>query len=265
MALVMAAGASAHTLASNKQAARRDVTMLLDRLRLPTSAVRVKKEALSWPRTDEVEADAHWRVPRSVAEVVAFIKRHPPHRGRTPRVHTIVENGEFVQQAVIQWPMIRGVLYNRFLDIALKAERGGTTAVQASASDYWFVPRSAVVSALAGAGVLTVTRGSSRIVATKNTRQVQRIAAMFEHLQIIQPGVVISCYAPNQASAWITFKFYARPQGPELARATVPPAGSSPCGPAAAFAVPGQEQAFLLTSPSFLRTAGSVLGVRLAS
>jgi hypothetical protein len=264
-ALLLAGGAGAHTLAGNKRAARRDAEVLLDRLRLPAGAVRAAKPALSWPTTDQVEADASWRVPRSAAEVAQFIKRHPPRRGHIPRIRLTLQNGEWVHQAAIQWPMIGGVIYDRYLVVTLTPLPDGTTNVRASSSVYWVVPRSAVSRPLARAGALTVSRGSSRLLTTSRPAKVRRIRAMFDNLRIIQPGVVISCYGPDQPRAWITFRFYAYQGGPGLARAIVPPVASSPCGPTAAFAVPAEETAFLFTPPSFLRKAGSVLGVRLAS
>lgn len=267
-AVLLAGSASAHTLAANKQAARRDAQMLLGRLRLPAGAVRlsgpwVKPGGLWKPARDLMAAATSWRVPGSVARVGSFIKRHRPRGGRDPLTSTTTQSGELIQEVISYfWPMVPQVLRERELDIVIKQQPDGSAHVQARDAVSWWIPRRGDARVLARASVLRVTRGSSRLLASHDHAKVERVAEMLDRLQIIPTGTVVSCYGVAESAAPVDFTFQAR--GKELARATIPPGGGSPCAPIT-FTVAGHRPEFLLSSPSFLRRAGSVLGMRLAS
>ena len=114
--------------------------------------------------------------------------------------------------------------------------------------------------------VLTVTRGLARhkpslTVTTTDAAKVQEVAAMLNRLPTVQPGIT-SC--PNiPVAPTVTFTFRETKSGRVLAQASMPSTGPNGVCPGIAFSIQGKSERSLSAQPSFLRSAGGVLGVTL--
>ncbi len=133
---------------------------------------------------------------------------------------------------------VRGVIASRELDFWVVALRGGGTSVRVDAQDVWIVPRPASERLPAGVGGVDVTstwRRKPPIVSMRVTApdKVDRIVALINGMQTVQPGVTLSCAMLRPGQPAVTFNFRAHRGGPLVAKATLTDYGfpSGPCNP----------------------------------
>lgn len=204
-----------------------------------------------------------------MSSVYAWVLNHRPSGSTRSATGSYAKGGQTLDQAVeFSFPPVPGVLSLRSLVVNVVSLPDGSAAVRVDGAAVWLVPRPKGERVPRAARVLTVTRGAfpgwppPLSAAFSGHKQVRAVARILDRLQIVQPGGFIACPA-ILAAPRITFTFRARLGGPPLARASMLANGpEGPCSPIS-FSVRGRHEPPLLAEPSFLRTAGHILGTAL--
>jgi hypothetical protein len=250
------------TSAGNKLAAQRDAQRLLSLVVLPPGAERLAvsptglQSAFSIPGTQAL-VDKHrlWRVPESLARVVAFEHAHPPRGSRLSQRSA----GTGMRGLGFTLPARAGRLSSRNLLVSMASIGGGWTGLRADAQVVWVAarPQNEVVPASVREIDVRRLHGASRSVT--DPRKVTRIIRWFDALPIVQPNTY---YCPAMLGPRVIATFAFRDaSGALLARARSP--GSAACGSAIDFSIGGRPQTPLL-GRHFLVRVGRLIGLRLA-
>ncbi len=279
--------AASETAARNEAAARADAAALLDQVSLPAGAT----ESSSEPAGDEgllahasagepdtlnvVEAHAWWTVPGSRAEVMAYVRGHPPNGsalvssgGGGTRGLTSFESETF------GWPALPGVLSTRWLVLTATQLPHGSTGLRADAQVVWVTPRAASERIPAGARRLSVSVSSElkgnlapqRPFSVASAKRIEGIVALLNSLPAAQPGTR-SC--PDDPGIRVRLAFYAKGAASPLAFASIDPygcggvrltIGGGPQPPLESKALPGTSTT---RQPSLIVRIDRVLGVKL--
>jgi hypothetical protein len=256
-------GAAASESAANQAAARADAAALLDEFSLPAPAI----ESSSEPAGDEgllahtgadapatpnvVEAHAWWTLPGSRAEVMAYIRGHPPNGS------ALISSGSggtrgltSFESETFGWPALPGVLSTRWLALTAVQLPQGSTGLRADAQVVWVTPRPASERIPAGARRLGVSVTSTlkgnlapqRPFSVASAKRIERVVALLNSLPAAQPGIE-SC--PDDRGIRLRLVFYQPHMASPLAIATVDPYG---CG-GVQLTIAGRPQAPLESGP----------------
>lgn len=275
--------ASRRTAAINRQAAARDAGELLARLRLPFGAVLVSHEpvgdagvlalpALGQGTSDVVDHHVWWRLSKTPADVLAFVKAHRPSGSK--KVTSGSGGGlrqpssEFVG---FGWPPVAGVLGTRWLLVEVVRLSDGSTGVRADAQVMWIIPRPVGEKVPVGVHEIDITRGTrghppSLSLHVTSRATVREIVAMIDQLPTVQPEA-ISCPAFPVDGPVVTFRFRPARGAPALATASEPSwvtEPTTPCDPLS-ITIRGRPQTPLLRGAAFLRHTERLLRVKLTT
>jgi hypothetical protein len=210
-----------HRGSANRRLARLDAARALSRLRLPAGATRSATEPagdrgeLARPAARQLGnmVDWHqwWVLPRSAADVDAFLRTHPPVGARLTFSAETVPKEEPPSQLVegFTWPAVRGRLSTRQLLVAVAPLGDGASGVRVDAQAVWITPRAAAEPIPRRATRLEVElRHGPQVVAGPFTftarRRVARVRSLINSLPAAQPGPQ-SC--PNEAGYDVRLTF----------------------------------------------------------
>lgn len=228
-----------------QKAAQRDARTRLGALRLPPGATQIEKAPRGSggelnapfiePQTPNlIDRSAFWRVAESPAEVLAWIKRHPPGGSKLKLESSSSDRGVATSWSIgFEWPPIEGIADQRTLLVTAVATTTGETTLRADAQSVWIVPRPLSERIPVAARFLELSVGRAgapgRELSIANAGRVERIATSIDELPIVQPGVS-SCPAEFSHPAIVRLAFRAGPGGAVLAEAKQKaPAGT--CNP----------------------------------
>jgi len=222
-----------------------------------------------------VEAHAWWIVPGSRAEVMAYVRGHPPNgsaliswgSGDT-RGLTSFESETFA------WPALPGVLSTRSLVLTAAQLPHGSTGLRADTQVVWVTPRPASERIPAGARRLSVSVTSGlkgnlapqRPFSVASAQRIERIVALLNSLPAAQPGTR-AC--PADPGIRLRLAFYQPDAASPSAVATIDPSGCGgvqltiggrPQAPLGSEALPGTSTT---REPSLILRIDRVLGVKL--
>jgi hypothetical protein len=272
LCLTGAAVALAST-SSNRQVARANVQRVLASLMLPPGAVRTKVDpapgtTLSRPSlatATPVRVDVHgfWRVPGAPADVIDWIRAHPP-MGSLGAVGTGISARHGVPYAwsvVFTFRGIPTVLRSRTLAVTATAARGGGTALRADAEVVWSVVRPRWERIPAGVRIVRITderlgRPGAAPQTVTGRRKVDRIVALINRLPQLQPGV-FSCPADRGPDVGLSFE-----TAPAAAPVAIAHADGSGCG-VVTLRVRGRTAPALSGGPGVIKALDRLLGARL--
>lgn len=231
-AILVASGWAARpTSASNKHAAERDSVRLLQRLVLPSGAVRLAGE----PRGDGgflrqadgipagllVDRHSFWLVHEPLKRTMSFLTRH------APRGATLIGTGRMGGPQIpanksytFSFPPLAGRIATRELEVALVALPRRRTGVRADGQGVWMVPRPASEKLPAGVRVVDVRTRKAHVRVTSGAK-VRRIVRLFDALPIVQPHSADHCPPDTIRRPPMTLRFLSA-RGALLARALVP-------------------------------------------
>jgi hypothetical protein len=283
-----AAGAGgAPSAASNRASAGADVRALLGRVILPAGAVRLSGQppgggAIDNPDPEQATpdiADVHawWRVPGTLASVVAFEKAHAPagssSAGSGGGTSLVTPGGHataITAFVAFAFPAQGAVLGSRMLIVKATALGAQSVAVRVDAQDVWEIPRSAAERIPAGVQEIDVARAipgrpPTLSQSVTDPGKVARIVAMIDALPIVQPGT-IACPMFVLNAPRVTFTFRASAGGRVLAQASqnVVQGPTTSCDPMS-LTIEGRSQTALLGGSGFLAAVGKLLGLALAA
>lgn len=277
--------AASESAAANQAAAHANAVALLGEVSLPAGAT----ESSSEPAGDEgllagaggpdtpnvVEAHAWWTVPGSRAEVMAYVRGHPPNGSAPISSGSGGSRGSTTFESVtFAWPAVAGVLSMRWLVLTATHLPHGSTGLRVDAQVVWVTPRPALEWIPARARRLSVSVGSSlkgnlapqRPFSVASTRRIERVVALLNSLPAAQPGVR-SC--PDDPGIRVRLAFYQPAAASPSAVATIDPYG---CGgvqltiggrsqaPLGSEALPGTSTT---REPSLILRIDRALGVKL--
>lgn len=266
---------------ANRQAAVQEARVLIDRLVLPPSAIRVSREplgdrALSRPATlpgevNLIDLHRYWRVPDPAASLFGFIRSHPPAGSRWAGSGLPGEGSQPSTLSITyNWSPVDGVLDSRSLAVTV-VKLPGATVVRADAEVVWAVPRPEKERIPAGAHVLDVTiarepsrsEESSFTITVHDPQTLAEISALIDELPTVQPSASGLCpdLVPRPT---VTFTFRSK-SGVPLAIASTPASTAGPLNGCNAmnFTVLGRVQNKLLDGAVVVRDAEALLGVDL--
>lgn len=229
--LVAGGWAARPTSAGNKRAAEQDAARLLDRLVLPSGAVRVAGEprgdggflhqADGIPAGQLVDRHCFWLVPEPLRRTISFLTRH------APRGSTLIGTGRMGGPQIpvnksftFSFPAFAGRIATRQLEVALVALPHRRTGVRADGQDVWMVPRPASEKVPAGVRKVDVRTSKAHVRVTSGAK-VRRIVRLFDALPIVQPDTGYHCPPDTIRRPPMTLRFLSA-QGALLARARVP-------------------------------------------
>jgi hypothetical protein len=201
----------------------------------------------------DVDRYGWWRVPASLGSVLAFIKSQRPGGVRSSGMLGLGGPGGRRNGALrFSFPAVQGVISMRSLTFDAVALRGGSTGVRVDAQDVWIVARPAsenVPAVVHEIGVTSALPGEAPFVSRSvaSAAKIRRIVALFDAMEIVQPGVTYNCLGFPGDLPVVTFDFRAMGGGQLLARASLPDAGvvSGPCNPID-FSIGGRRQTPLI-------------------
>ena len=271
VAACVAGGAEAFaSTSSNRQVAGANARRVLASLMLPPGAMRTKIDPApgttldrpSFATATPVRVDVHafWRVPGAPADVVDWIKLHPP-LGSLGAVGTGISARHGIPYAwsvVFTFRRIPTVLTSRTLTVTATAARGGGTGVRADAGVVWSVLRPRWERVPAGVRLVSVTdrRVGGRVSATRpvtGPRKVRRIIALIDGLPRLQPGV-FSC--PADRGPDVTLRFQSAAGAAPIAVASVEGSG---CG-VVPLRIRGRTAPALSGGPGVVKALDRLLG-----
>jgi hypothetical protein len=279
-----AMNAVGRSMRANRQAALQDAQVLVDRLMLPSRAVRLSREphgdrgVLSRPATlpgevNLMDLHRYWRVSDSAAGLYGFIRSHPP-AGSTWAGSGLPGEGSQAStlSVTFRWPPVDAVLDSRSLAVTVIELPGGAIGVRADAEVVWAVPRPENERIPAGAHVLDVriarepsrSEESSLAITVHNPRTVAEISALIDELPTVQPSASVVC--PDLVSRpKVTFTFRGSTNGAPIAIASAPASTAGPLNQcnATSFTVLGRARNDLLDGALVVRKAQALLGVDL--
>jgi hypothetical protein len=229
-ARIAAVGLKVATTASNKQAARRDATQLLDDVVPPAGATPQSSGTGIGPGAHLLTAALasavayrRWVVPGDPASVLSSVE------GKLPAGITVVSTGGVVstgaggpspssQSVTYSWPAVAGVLDGRWLQVAVSPRVDGRTSLSAEAQSQWVITRPRTEKIPASVREVEVTSGSAgqppfltRRVSSR--LKVHALVALTDSLGIVQP-VGINCpeYIPAPPIVTLVFRAAANRQ-----------------------------------------------------
>ena len=271
--------------AANQDAAHANAVVLLGEVSLPMGAT----ESSSEPAGDEgllagaggpdtpnvVETHAWWTVPGSRAEVMAYVRSHPPNGSALISSGSGSSRGSTTFESVtFAWPAVAGVLSTRWLVLTATQLPHGSTGLRVDAQVVWVTPRPASEWIPAGARHLSVSVTSSlkgnlapqRPFSVASAQRIERVVALLNSLPAAQPSVR-SC--PNDPGIRVRLAFNQPDTTSPSAVATIDPygcgsvqltIGGRPQAPLGSDALPG---ASTTREPSLILRIDRVLGVKL--
>lgn len=273
--------------AANQAAAHVNAVALLGEVSLPAGAT----ESSSEPASDEgvlahagaggpdtpnvVEAHAWWTVPGSRAEVMAYVRGHPPNGSALISLGSGGIRGATTFESVtFAWPAVAGVLSTRWLVLTATQLPQGSTGLRVDSQVVWVTPRPASEWIPAGARHLKVSVTSSlkgnlapqRPFSVASAQRIERVVALLNSLPAAQPGVR-SC--PDDPGIRVRLAFNQPDTASPSAVATIDPYG---CG-GVQLTIGGRPRASLESEalpgtsttrePSLILRIDRVLGVKL--
>lgn len=220
----------APTTASNKRVAVTDAAQLLAYVVPPAGAVVHSSGAGTGPNGDHLLTSAFasayphrtWTVTGSASSVLASVTAHLPAGTTVISRGSGSGPGSASQSITFSWPPVPDVLNTRWLEVGVSTSGTGTLLTAESQSE-WVVTRPLDEHVPAGVRAIEVTNGwpgkapflSHRV---ENRAKVGALVALFDSLNIIQPGA-INCPSET-AGPVVTISFDAKTARP-LAQATV--------------------------------------------
>jgi len=144
-----------------------------------------------------VAAHAWWTLPGSRAEVMAYVRGHPPNGSALIASSSGGTRGlTSFESATFAWPALPGVLSTRWLVLTAAQLPHGSTGLRADAQVVWVTPRPASERIPAGARRLSVSvtsalKGnfaSQRPFSVTSAQRIERIVALLNSLPAAQPG-----------------------------------------------------------------------------
>lgn len=283
----VSAVAVSESAAANQAAARADAAALLGELSLPTGATEFSSEpagdegllayaGAGGPATPNVvEAHAWWTVPGSRAEVMAYVRGHPPNGSALISWGSGDTRGlTSFESVTFAWPAVAGVLSTRSLVLTAVQLPHGSTGLRADTQVVWVTPRPASERIPAGARRLDVSVTSSlkgnlapqRPFSVASAQRIEAIVALLNALPAAQPGVR-AC--PDDPGIRLALAFYQPDAASPSAVATIDPygcggvrltIGGRPQPPLGSEALPGTSTT---REPSLILRIDRVLGVNL--
>jgi hypothetical protein len=292
LALVGVARAAESQLQANRAAAQRDARKLLALVQLPKdverSAARPRaggtlvgeRSANSryWARAQEF-----WMTDADPQSIIAYVKAHRPLGSKIEVWGSSSGPGSNTSLDVIfSWPSVGQEIDGRMLTLTVVTPSSGPSAIVAQSQSSGMFPRPSSERVPSGVRRVAITLriGSGRSglrhmhISTYVVWRESRVAALvkaFDNLPIVQPPGGLSCpllVAGSDGPA-LTLQFRAGPAGPALARAEVYVthgtdgfAGFNSCDPID-FWIGGRQQT-ALTSPTFVRQIGQLIGANIS-
>jgi hypothetical protein len=162
-----------------------------------------------------------WVVAADPGSVLSFVQDHLPAGAKI--VGTGSSSSDSLQSVTYSWPSVDGVLYLRWLEIQVSTRAGGGTRLYAESQSQWIVTRTRAEQIPRGVRDVDVTSawpGKSPFVSRRvsNRAKVRALVALFDSLDVIQPGAG-SC--PGMALTPSVNVAFTVGSGQPLARATV--------------------------------------------
>jgi hypothetical protein len=279
VAPVVVGVAAAGSGSANRAASRRDVRFLLAKLVLPPGATRLVAE----PPGDHdylkgngpLEGDAArslahswWEVAGTPADVLAYVRAHPPAGGTLFGTGTAgnVRTGTSAVSVYYQWPAVGDVLGYRELAVTATALPDGETGIVAEAQSDWIVPRPTSERIPSSTGEIDITSGApgqppEESLSVTDPSQVRKIVSLIDALPVAQP-IIYGC-PPQIDPRLVTMTFRPATGGLTLAVLTYSafrpwsgPGGG--CNPVE-LTIGGRHQDPLIGG-DFLDTIGRLLG-----
>ena len=233
--------------AANQADARAEAAVLLGEVSLPAGATESSSEpadegllahaGAGAPDTPNLVEDHAWwtvpvsPVPGSRAEVMAYIRGHPPSGS------TLISSGSgggrgstAFESVTFAWPAVAGVLSMRWLVLTAAQLPHGSTALRVDAEVVWVTPRPASERIPAGARRLNVSVTSSlkgnlaaqRPFGVASGKRIEGVVALLNALPAAPPGVR-SC--PDDPGIRLRLAFYQPDAASPSTVATIDPYG----------------------------------------
>lgn len=265
------------TAGENKAAAEGETRALLGFVSVPAGATQVAvppPEAggmLDGPpfapaTPDVVDQHAIWVVPRTIHQVLGWVRTHLPAQAKSSVSKDITGGRKVLENEAesFGWPPIQGVLASREVFLSAVRLPNGSTALRADAQVVWITPRSPSEVIPAGARVVRIvehTGGPRRLTTGKPVTitalgKIALLRGLVNALPVGQPGTE-AC--PSDSGNYVAIMFYKRRGGKPLATADADPEG---CG-GVALTIDGKREPQLEGADELLRRIERQLGLRL--
>jgi hypothetical protein len=274
----VSAVAVSESAAANQAAARADAAALLGEVSLPAGATEFSSE----PAGDEgllahagaggpdtpnvVEAHAWWTVPGPRAEVMAYVRGHPPNGSALISWGSGDTRGlTSFESVTFAWPALPGVLSTRWLVLTAAQLPHGSTGLRADTQSER-IPAGSRRLSVSVTSALKGNLAPQRPFSVASAQRIEGIVALLNSLPAAQPGVRACADDPGIRLA---LAFYQPDAASPSAVATIDPygcggvqltIGGRPQAPLESEALPGTSTT---RQPSLIVRIDRVLGVKL--